>query len=54
MRAMLLDRPDRLQEYRLVLDALTAEDANQHIGLTGHFESDKELKRLIGIIISND
>lgn len=48
------DRRTELQEYRLVLDALTAEDANQHIGLTGHFESDKELKRLIGIIISND
>jgi len=48
------DRKTELLEYRKVLNELTAEDANQHIGLTGHFESDKELKRLIGIIISAD
>ncbi len=48
------DRRTELSEYRRVLNELTAEDANQHIGVTGHFESDKELKRLIGIIISND
>lgn len=48
------DRKTEVAEYRRVLNELTAEDANQHIGLTGHFDTDKQLKQLIGIIISSD
>jgi hypothetical protein len=40
-----------IREYRKVIDVLNAEDRDPHIGVTGHLETDKELKRLIGNII---
>ncbi len=39
-------------EYRKVLDELNSEDRDRHIGVTGHHNTDKELRRLIGIIMS--
>ncbi len=48
------DRQTERREYRKVLDELSAEDSNQHVGVTGHFRSDHELKQLIGLILSQD
>jgi hypothetical protein len=38
--------------YRRVLTLLKSEDRDPHVGITGHLSTDEELKRLIGIIIS--
>lgn len=48
------DHQTERRQYRKVLDELSAEDSNQHVGVTGHFRSDHELKQLIGLILSQD
>ena len=48
------DHQTERREYRKVLNELSAEDSNQHVGVTGHFRSDHELKQLIGLILSQD
>lgn len=46
------DRAEELRSYRRVLSMLNSEDRNPHIGVTGHLNSDQELRDLIRIIIS--
>jgi len=46
------DRVSELQAYRNVLAELNSEDRDRHVGLTGHLSTDRELQRLISVIIS--
>ncbi len=46
------DAETELMAYRRVLTLLKSEDRDPHVGITGHLSTDEELKRLIGIIIS--
>lgn len=48
------DRKGELREYRKVLNSLNSEDINQHLGVTGHRHTDEQLRKLIGIIISEE
>jgi hypothetical protein len=46
------DYGTEMYEYRKVLNLLNSEDRDPHVGVTGHVNGDKELRTLIGIIIS--
>ncbi len=46
------DYGTEMYEYRKVLNLLNSEDRDPHVGVTGHLNGDKELRTLIGIIIS--